>query len=622
MNSFEEQIEREITEICNHMAPRVTPEDLVRLRAAYELANEAHALQKRKSGEPYIIHPIAVARIVAEELNLDANSVIAAFLHDVVEDTSYTIGDIQSRFGEDVAFLVNIITKQKKERYEMSKQLDNYKQMLDSVQFDLRALLIKLADRLHNMRTLESMRPDKQMKIAGETDYFYAPLANRLGLYDVKTELENLSFKYRCPQEYAIMESNLTLDEENNREWLTIFTAKINELLEAEGFKARIKVIYRMPYSIWRKMRKTGRDFHHVDHRHITRVIFESDSYFSDKDTCLRIYSILTDKLKEKPGSFINYVDAPKENGYQSLHVRLLSDRGAWEEIHILSQRMLHNSQMGCQADISHNNVQKWIAKFKAVLQDIAYHQNSENYMESVVTAFYNDDIMVFTPQGLGIILPFGATALDFAFEIHSKVGLHARYARINGRLCSVKSQLSRGDCVEIATSGESSPSEDWLDHVKTYKAKRNLYTYFKKQRHIPHHRCQYCQPLPGGEVIGFKEDDGSISVHKRDCRVAIELASQKGDSIVAVEFFEDRDFLFPVKISIRAVDRYHLLSDLIDCITNKLQLGIDMLHTETVDAIVTCSINFSVHSIGELQRAIAYINTIDCVDEVRREEI
>ncbi|MFR9566734.1 MAG: TGS domain-containing protein, partial [Rikenellaceae bacterium] len=330
---------------------------------------------------------------------------------------------------------------------------------------------------------------------------------------------------------------------------------------------------------------------------------------------------MLTDSFKEKPGSFINYVDAPKENGYQSLHIKLLSDRGAWEEVHIHSEDMLRTASMGC-VNLYKSNVGRWIEKFKSMLQDIIYNQtnNNENFMESVVTSFYNDDIMVFTPQGLGIRLPSGASALDFAFEIHTKVGLHACYARVNGKLCSVKSPLYRGDCVEIFTNPKSEPLSNWLEHITTYKAKKNVHTFLRKKKKLANQRCMHCQPLPGDEVIGFVEADGSTIIHKRDCKIAISMASQNGDSIVGVSFEEDVEFLYPAVVTIKAVDRYHLLSDLIDCITNRLHLSIDKLATETVDAIVNCSINFSVHSKGELLRAIDYINTIDCVDEVRHE--
>lgn len=619
---YDQHIQQQVTTLFQAMEQRVTPEEMGRIKTAYALADEAHKSQKRKTGEPYIIHPIAVAYIVGKELMLGANPVIAAFLHDVVEDTPYTIEDIEERFGEDVAFLVRVVTKRKKEHYEMSKQLDNFKQMLDSVHYDIRAILIKLSDRLHNMRTLESMRPDKQMKIAGETDYFYAPLANRLGLYDIKTELENLSLRYRCPREYTMLADLLQKDEAENRIRLAHFTDRISRLLSDNGIRARLEIMYREPYSIWRKMQATGRDFKHLDYRHVIHIIFPDDLQVSEKNMSLRIYSLLTDEFKEKPGGIANYIDSPKENGYQSFHVKLLCEQGIWEEIHISSERMVRNSRLGCVAGRTEKNIDNWIEKFKAVLQDIAYHSQEGSFMESVVTSFYNDDIMVFTPQGRPVILPQRATALDFAFEIHSRIGEHAQYARVNGKLCSIKTVLHRGDCVEIGVNEHINPQPDWINHVLTYKAKRHLHSFLFRMKKIPYKRCPYCHPLPGDEVIGFTEVDKCVTVHKRDCSSAICLASQKGDSIVSVNFEEDKDILYPVSISIKAVDRYHLLSDLIDSITNKLKLSIVNLTTVTVDEIVDCTIDFSVHSVKELQDVIAHVNMITGVDEVRRREL
>ena len=286
---YNKGIETDAEAIFEVMSRRVSQEELQKIKEAYLLASEAHRNQKRKTGEPYIIHPIAVARIVAEEMRLGANPVMAAFLHDVVEDTPYTINDIEERFGSDVAFLVKVVTKQKKEHYEMSKQLDNFKQMLDSMKYDIRAILVKLADRLHNMRTLESMRPDKQMKIAGETDYIYAPLANRLGLYRIKTELENLSFRYRCPREYAQMEEMLQNDRKENEEVLGTFVNQIRDILSSNGVEARIETEYRMPYSIWRKMQKEQNDFQHIDFKHYVKIVFPDGLKRTEKNTCLFI---------------------------------------------------------------------------------------------------------------------------------------------------------------------------------------------------------------------------------------------------------------------------------------------------------------------------------------------
>ena len=613
-------IDREVDELLATLSRRMSSEEVGRIHDAYLFAKEAHKEQKRKSGEPYIMHPLAVARIVANELGLAANPIIAAFLHDVVEDTQYTIEDVKERYGEDVAFLVNVVTKKKKKQYESSKQIDNYKQMLASLHYDIRALLIKLADRLHNMRTLSSMRPDKQMKIAGETDYFYAPLAHRLGLYHIKRELENLSFRYRCPREYTQIEELMNAERQQKEEALKGFMQKIENMLEDNDILlARTELQCRGPYNAWKKMHASGCDYNHVEGKFYIRIIYPYGHDYSEKDMSLKIYSMLTDRFKEKPGSVANLIDSPKENGYQSFHVKLLTDAGTWEEVHISSERMVRKSQFGCLSERSEGNISNWIEKFKELLKDIAQHGKEMEYMDGVTSSFYNDDIMVFTPGGKGVILPKDATALDFAFEIHSELGAHAQYARINGMLRSIKTVLRRGDCVEIGTNENVVPSHDWLDNVITYKAKSQLHNILNKQPKLPYERCKNCHPLPGDEVIGFRSDDGSITLHRRDCKSAIRLASQKGDDIMAVNFEENKDFLYPAKISITAIDRYHLLSDIMDCITDHLHLSLNYITTECVDQIVTCTMDFSVHSAAELQEVISQISAIDSVDEVKQ---
>ena len=619
-----QKIDNEVQELLTRLSRRLSAEDVERIEQAYTLAREAHMEQKRKSGEPYIMHPVAVAKIVAEELRLGANPIIAAFLHDVVEDTPYTIEDIRERFGDDVAFLVDVVTKKKKKNSSSSagssSQIDNYKQMLNSLHYDIRALLIKLSDRLHNMRTLSSMRPDKQMKIAGETDYFYAPLAHRLGLYYIKREMENLSFRYRCPRDYAYINECLTKELKGREAGLKSFMFEIERLLENNDiFMARTEVYSRGPYSAWRKMHSTGCDFKHVEGKYYIRIIYPNTHEYSEKDMSLKIYSILTDRFKEKPGSVANFIDSPKENGYQSYHVQLLTPQGTWEEVHISSERMIRKSQFGCIAESTETNITNWLEKFKHVLQEMATRGKEVEYMDGVTSSFYNDDITAYTPDGKAVILPKGATALDFAFEIHSELGLHAQYARINGLLVSVKAELERGDVVYIGKNDNITPKRDWLEHVSTFKAKSHITAFLNKQRQLQFVRCEACRPLPGDEVIGFKNPDGSISIHRRDCKSAIRLASQRGDDIVAVNFESDSDFLYNVRIDIRAVDRYHLLVDLIDCITNRLQLSLTHILTESKDEIVDCSMGFQVHSAAELQEAISSISEIDGVDEVKQ---
>ncbi len=599
-----------------------TSEDIDRMKAAYELAFEAHKPQTRKGGGPYIVHPISVARIVAEEFMLDANTIIAAFLHDVVEDTPYTIEQIREQFGDDVAFLVGTVTKEKKAQYEMSKQLDNYKQMLDSIQYDIRALLVKLADRLHNMRTLNSMRPDKQMKIAGETDYFYAPLANRLGLYEVKTEMENLSMQYRCPQEYAYIKSEMENYKQINSESLSEWCYELKQHFEKYEINVDVYINFYSVYAAWKQMQKSGSDFKHIPHKYNVQIIFYNRMKMNEKDRCLKIYSALTDLCKELPGSTRNYVDSPKENGYQAFHVNILAPNGTWQKVQIASERMFSNSKVGCVAERV-AGVNDWISKFKEVLRDMAFNnREGGGFMDGVVANFYNDDILVFTPKGNGVVLPKNATAIDFAYAIHSNIGNHAQYARINGMVSTIKSVLHRGDCVEIGTSEHIQPKEEWLDFTTSYKSKRNIMMSLRTQRkgkeYQRYKRCAHCSPLPGEEVIGFEFGGEDTVVHKRNCPEAIRLASQRGDNIISVDFNETDD-LYLVSVNIKAIDRYHLLSDLVSVVTEDLKLSIDNLLTTTVDEIVDCTINFSIHSVQELNGVIAHIEAIENVEEVRR---
>lgn len=616
---YDKIVEESAQHVFTTMSRRVRHADLERIKAAFEYAKEAHKEQRRKSGEPYIIHPISVARIAAEEMKLDANSVMAAFLHDVVEDTPAEVADIERLFGEDVAHLVDVVTKKKKKEYNTSKQVDNYEQLLDSVHWDIRALLVKIADRLHNMRTLSSMRPDKQMKIAGETDYFYAPLANRLGLFHVKTDLENLAFKFRCFNEFTELEEALAEDKNNNRVRLDKFTVDMAELLSRNGVDALVEVYYRAPYSIWRKMKAQHVDFKHVPNRYYVRVTFSrcSDERLSEKEVCLKIYSILTNRYKEKSQSFVNQIDHAKENSYQSINVMLLSDEGIWEDVQICSHRMVEVSKLGCVAERNESNVKEWIEKFKYVLKDIATQADKGNFLEQVATTLYYDDVRVFTPQGKSVVLPKGSTAIDFAFEIHSELGMHAKYARINGYLCSVKTVLKPADCVEIGVDEAMAPKDDWIDYCCSYKAKRYLRQMLSQKLAGEMVRCPHCKPLPGGETIGYRLDNGKTMVHRRNCSELIRMASKHGDSITAIDYTPTEE-VYPVSIAIRAIDRYHFLIDIIDNITNKLGLSIDALTTVTKNEIVECQVTFFVHSVQELNSALKELYAIDGVDEVR----
>lgn len=623
LEDFDQMLAERHSVFLEKVALGKNEEDMARILDAYEFARKAHKGQYRKSGHPYIIHPVSVATIVADELKLGTNPIIAALLHDVVEDTPCTVEEIRERFGEDVAFLVRVVTKQKKTVYEMSKQLDNFKQMLDSINYDIRALLIKLADRLHNMRTLDSMSPDKQMKIAGETDYFYAPLANRLGLYRVKTELENLSLRFRTPLEYAELEKQIALFEEENKETIERFLQPIRKRLQECGIKARVGCKNRGVCAIWRKMHLSGLSFRQVEPLQIIPIVFEynPDRMLSEKNQCLEIYSVLTDLYKEKPGSLVNYVDSPKENGYQAIHCKVMCSSGQWLEVHIASQRMEYNSALGCVA--AGKGVEHWVETFKGVLRDIADCGKEDGFIENVVCNFYNDDITVFTPKGHSVVLPKGATAIDMAYEIHTDIGNHAKYARINGQLAALRTVLKRGDRVAIGTEEEANPQQEWLEYIKTYKARKAVTNYLRKtnsgQHSVEYCLCPDCCPLPGDEVSGFRNEDGTITVHKRNCHKAISLSAKAGDSIVSVNLKAEEKKKYPVSIGVKGIDRDKLLFDLVKVISIDLNLPIDGLAITVKDSIADCIFGFEVCSVDELMAVVACINQVKGVEEVKR---
>lgn len=624
-NKYTEQVNRERDLLFENAAKRFTPEEMETLQDAYGFAEEAHSTQWRKGGEPYITHPIAVARIVSEELLLGINPVVAALLHDVVEDTPHTIDEIKERYGSDVAFLVDVLTKKKREKYETSKQVDNFQQMLNSIHYDIRALLIKLSDRLHNMRTLKSMAAEKQIKIAGETDYFYAPLANRLGLYKIKSELENLSLKYRSPHEYEDVERQLNEYAERHAKAADEWMEPIKKKLEDNHIKATVTCDKRSVYSIWSKMQEKNISFKEVEHIRIVHITFYNwqEIGITEKRQALRIYSILTDLYVEKPGSLTNYIDTPKENGYHSLHCKLMGNEGRWMEVHIQSSTMQMMSNYGCL--IGHEGgVEGWISKFREVLKDIAFHGKDSGFIENVKRTFYSDDIVVFAPDGRHITMPKGATALDFAYEIHSKIGNHAKYAIINDKLSSIFTELQHGDRVKVGTATDTHPTPEWLNHAISYKALQRVRQYLRKElknvdpEKFRYRLCKVCEPLPGDEVVGFHTDNDLIMIHKCNCEIAISEAAQQGDIIESVELSVSPRCVYPVTIIIKAVNRDGFLLDLITEISQKYKLSIERIRSITTDEIIDCTIVIYVHSINELKQVEDGIRQMKNIYEIR----
>ena len=610
---FDRLVNEEKNKLFACVERRFEEEEVKRVYRAYELAEEAHRPQRRKSGEPYILHPIAVAMIVANEIGLGANPICAALLHDVVEDTDHTVKEIRELFGEDVATLVNVVTKKKKKHYETSLQVDNYKQMLQSIHYDIRALLLKLADRLHNMRTLKSMLPHKQLKIASETDYFYAPLAHRLGLYQVKTELENLSFRYRQPNEYDEVKNYIEHYVEEHAAAAEEWMKPIREVLALRGINATVTCEPRSAYSIWAKMREDRISLREVEHIRIVHINYDNwkEQNMPEKEMALLIYSLVTNIYTEKPGSMNSYLDVPKDNNYRSLHCKLMGNEGRWMEVHIASTDMMEISNHGCLVG-RERNVDRWIDNFRHVLKELAEQGKNGGFMEDVRSTFYEDDIYVFTPQGQMVVLPKGATAIDFAFEIHNKVGEQMKFAVINDKLCSVKTKLQKGDRVRIGTDEVPSIEPSWLDHVITYKARVGIRRYLN--RHAAKEGnlllCPVCKPISGDEVIGFRLPDGRTEVHQCHCRKAIEKAAEAGDSIEKeVNMREFEQMSFPVQFHVESVNKDQLLLAIVSLVSQKMRLSLGNLHSTIEDDIVSTDFEVYVHShddISQLKNAIA----------------
>ena len=614
--THDEMINNAVEELKMYLPARLRKAEREMIKDAFTLARDAHAHQTRDSGIPYIMHPLAVALIVIREMRQnDAAIIAAALLHDVVEDTDVTIEQIRSKFGPDVAFLVDAVTKPNKE------QVDNFQHILASVNGDIRVLVLKIADRLQNMRTLEGLPPRKQYKVSSETCYFFSPLAGRLGLYKVKSELENLAFKFLNPNEYAYIEKALDEDRARTRTATESFMYDAlhtvgRELGDSIGWDIR----YRKPYSIWREMQELGCDFYHVPFKHYIRAVYDpTDIYFdsncgplTEEEAAMKIYTLLAAKYHEQSGSFTNFMAQPKANGYRSLHVRFLNPYGGIEEFHISSENMREQSYYGCVLD----SKEEWLKRLTDVLNELA--KDPDDMMLGIRYSFFNEDVVAYTPKNEPITLPKGATALDFAYAVHSEIGDHAKYARINGRLASVKTQLKRGDCVEIGTGNDIHPSADWLQAVVSYKAKKNINSYLRKQTKPQYERCPHCNPMPGSEIIGFRDADGKITIHRRNCPDAIRTASEKGNTIVAIDDFKaSPDILYPVRIDITGIDRYHLLKEILNCIVDNHKLSLNHLTTETIDNIVKCSILFSVHSAYEVNEATTSISAIEGVEEV-----
>lgn len=646
-------------------------QELAVVQKAFDFANEAHKNVRRRSGEPYIIHPIAVARIVVDEIGLGYKSIAAALLHDVVEDTDYTTEDIRNLFGDKIASLVDGLTKIKtvldnedknKDNtfYTESLQAENFKRILLTLNDDVRVVLIKLSDRLHNCRTIEFMPEHKRDKILSETMFIFIPLAHRLGLYEVKSEMENIWLRYKEPEAYADISGKIKDIMADKHREISEFIEPIESSLIESGFNFTILKRLKTPYSVWRKMQEKNVTFEQVYDLYAVRIIFTpaADSKESERDQCYHIFSIITGIYRYKPSRVRDWVKHPKSNGYEALHCTLMSNFGAWIEVQIRSKRMDDVAEKGIAAhwaykkegyiDESDNEMDKWLAKVKDIL--IQKDFNALELLDIIHSDLTSQDIVVFTPKGEQKTILKGATALDFAYMIHSEIGNRAIAAKVNMKLVPLSYILRTGDQVEIITAGNSEPKKEWLQFLRTRHAINLVVDYCRSKgddvkKPIPEFATRNvskepltsyeapdrkyiiapcCHPIPGDPVIGFKNDDGSITIHKKSCEIAESLASKLGDKVMVVPEWEGitEDTAFPVRISLRGIDRVGLLNEISKLISLVIGVNMRKIYLGADEGIVEGYIEIFVHDKTVLSELIKNLRAINGIQNVVRTDI
>ncbi len=505
---------RSLLSVCR---PSMSKEGRKQIRQAFDFAAKAHVDHRRKSGEPYIYHPIAVARIVVEEIGLGATSVVCSLLHDVVEDTDYTLDDISNYFGEEVARIIDGLTKISGIFDQTSSvQAENFRKMLLTLSDDVRVILIKLADRLHNMRTLDSLPPRKQLKIANETLYLFAPLAHRLGFHAIKSELEDLAMKYTEPEVYQTIVQKLADTKEQRTRLIQSFTQPIRKVLQKEEMDFTIQARTKSISSIWSKMKKKEVPFEEVYDIFAVRFIMNAPEY-REKADCWKVYSIVTDIYQPNPDRLRDWISTPKANGYESLHTTVMSRQGKWVEVQIRTVRMDEVAEKGYAAHWKYkesksgeSGIDKWLRRIREILKSA--ETDALDFIDDFKLNLFSDEIIVFTPKGELRTLPMGSTGLDFAYSIHTQVGNNCLGAKVNHKLVPLSQQLKSGDQVEIITSKKQQPKTDWLNYVTTARAKGKIKSALKEQKKA--------QAEEGKEILErklrhFKIDNNQENIQK-----------------------------------------------------------------------------------------------------------
>ena len=479
---------REYRALLRALKSRIKPGDRKQIRLAFEMAVDAHKSMRRKSGEPYILHPIAVARICVEEIGLGVRSTICSLLHDTVEDTDISLDDIQREFGNEIAKIVDGLTKiSTVVDVNASQQAENFRKILLTLTDDPRVIIIKLADRLHNMRTLDSMKQEKQLKVSSETVYVYAPLAHRMGLYNIKTEMEDLAMKYLEPGTYKEIARKLAETRRERSRYINEFVKPLKDKLAASGFEFEIYGRPKSIHSIWNKMKKKGVSFEEVYDLFAIRVILSSTPE-KEKEDCWKVYSLITDEYTPSPERLRDWLSNPKSNGYEALHTTVMGPQGKWVEVQIRSKRMNEIAEKGLAAHWKYkegsgddSRFEKWFGQIREVLAN--QDTDSVDFLQDFKMSFLAEEIYIYTPKGDVKMLPIGATALDFAFAVHSEVGSKCIGAKVNHKLVPISHKLRSGDQVEIITSNKQKPSEDWLNFVVTSKARIKIKDSLKEEK-------------------------------------------------------------------------------------------------------------------------------------------
>lgn len=709
---------------------------------AFNFARQAHKGVRRLSGEPYIMHPIAVAQIACEEMGLGSTSICSALLHDVVEDTDYTVEDIENIFGPKIAQIVDGLTKISGGIFgdKASAQAENFKKLLLTMSDDIRVILIKICDRLHNMRTLQSQPANKQYKIAGETLYIYAPLANRLGLNKIKTELENLSFRFEHPEEYANITNKLSFTKEQRDRLFELFTAPIKETLDAMGIDYELKARVKSPYSIWNKMQTKHVTFDEIYDILAVRIIFTPKVRADEIDECFKIYVAISRIYKSHPDRLRDWLSHPKANGYQALHVTLMSKQGRWIEVQIRSDRMNEVAEQGFAAHWKYkdkgeytedeNELNEWLRTIKEILDDP--QPDAMDFLDAIKLNLFASEIFVFTPKGEIKTMPAGCTALDFAFQIHTLLGSHCIGAKVNHKLVPLSHKLQSGDQVEILTSKSQHVQPSWLNFATTAKAKAKIQAILrrnnreiqkqgeaflnawlerndmemttsvldklcefhnlkkheslflcignksviltekdldelnkKKKSSSPSNWLKYvpfighdkkdeqdkkaepftvdntlnrkkaivindgnidtylfpscCHPIPGDDILGYIDNQNHVEIHKRNCPVASKLKSSFGNRLLDAKWDMRNIRLFNATIEIRGIDRQGMLHDVVDVISDEMNVNMHNLSLTSKEDIFMGKIEVLVHHRQDVKNIINSLKKVKGLQEIQQ---